>query len=254
MKKIAFMLIAMIVTNLYAKDDNICKVFAPKLEVDKKVETDVSGSLSTLFKLGRGTAEIKHEVEKNIKNFSEKYPNVNSAIIESSYLYLTCIYLEKSDLSDKEKLDYINTIRPESINKKTSLEKETSSSNDKIIVSIDTVVEDEIEYKITSCFQKSQSISCNFIVTNKDIDRELEIFNESFLVDVDGEKYKASKLNFGKKTSFNRRKLLVKDISVKSKIVFSKVDSLGDLIPRLTLSTRISNYQKITFRNIPLKH
>ena len=115
-----------------------------------------------------------------------------------------------------------------------------------------------IEFKLKYCKQDSNNIKCYFNITNTiENDKTVSLFAKgySFIIDIEGEKYYASTIKFGRHTkSSSISKLMVQDITVPAILSFINIPSNGDKIPLLKFDIQI-NYAShtLSFRKIPLR-
>jgi hypothetical protein len=194
------------ITNVYAVD--ACEVLNPRAKISEKIETDVKGSATILFKLGAIDGDVKVSIEKETINIYDKHKDANKALIKGKLIYLYCNVIQGSEsLSDLQKLNAIRKLYIEN----DDLDMPEDSS---------TLLQySGVEYKMKSCTQKSKSINCKFTVKNTGKDKQVQLNANSFIIDSEGDKYTVSNIKFGKitNTSFPS-KLLVKDIFVRTEI------------------------------------
>ena len=223
--------------NLHALD--ACDVLNPQAKVSEKIEADVKGSASTLFKVGAIDGDVKVSLEKETINIYGKYKDANKTVIKGKLIYLYCRVIQDSEsLNDLQKLNAIRKLYSEN----EELNIPDNSSN--------LQVNDEVEFTLKSCKQKSQSIKCKFTVKNTSSDKRVYINGNSFIIDSEGDEYRVSHIKFGKITKQSSpEKLLVKGVTVKAELVFNKVTSSGDAIPLIKF--RI-NSKHLDYRNVAL--
>lgn len=225
--------------NLFALD--ACAVLNPQAKVSEKIEADVKGSASTLFKVGAIDGDVKVSLEKETINIYGKHKDANKTVIKGKLIYLYCRVIQDSQsLSDLQKLNAIRKLYSEN----EELTMPDNSSNLQVL--------DEVEFTLKSCKQKSQSIKCKFTVKNTSNDRRLYINGNSFIIDSEGDEYRVSHIKFGKITNkSNPEKLLVKGVSVKAELVFNKVTSSGDVIPliKFRVNSKHLDYRSVALTN-----
>lgn len=78
----------------------------PTKQVESDIKGDISGKAQAILKLGDGS--FSGDIEVNVVNLFEKYPNADRVALAQSLQSMTCQLLRDSDsLSDAQKLDRV---------------------------------------------------------------------------------------------------------------------------------------------------
>ena len=230
-----------------AGEIDACSVLNSQAEVSEKLEVEIQGAASTLFKVGTVGANAIVSVDKEVKNIFSNHADANKTIIKSKLIYFYCSVIQSSDeLSDAQKLNEI---------RKLYRDFDTLSPLDDSIMKVESL---GFIFSLKECFQLGDNISCSLSVMNKNEIAEVILNHNSYLIDSDSELYYVKEIDFGTTTGIRfPSKKLIPGISVPIRMAFKGVVSQGSIIPLIKIMIKDSSTNKrdeMNFKNITLKN